>query len=130
MALFIVCEEKVDFDTFVNGKALSKVIDELDKVAAELGAQPLMSFFSMEPDEALSFLEDHDVELESIEVPEVQWFSAREGLATVRSLLEFLQQNVDVVANRESVVSDLQEFEKVLSQADAGNIRWYLAIDF
>ncbi len=122
MALFIKLEEEANFDTFVNGKALSRTADVLDGIAAQLAVKPLMEFYSTNP-------EDLPEEAQGIEITwKEEWFIASDGLATVRTLLSYFQNN-KVAGIDEMVIADLEEFEQVLDEADKRAIKWHLEID-
>jgi hypothetical protein len=45
----VLDKEDVDFDAFVNGKAVAKAVDELADVCAKLGLPPLDNFLAMSP---------------------------------------------------------------------------------
>ena len=124
MALYIVLENKAPgFDPFVNGKVLGQSENRLAEIAGRLGVRPLMEFFSINPDESREFLNSEG--LSDIEVPGEQWFSAEDGLHTVRTILREVKNLTDL----EAVKADLLEFESVLQQAQAKGIRWHLAVD-
>ena len=123
-ALFIKLDRDVDFDTFVNGKALSRTADVLDKLAAQLGVKPLMEFFSTDP----AALPE---EAAGIEITwKEEWFPASEGLATIRALLSHLEANDVPGVDKDRVMADLKEFEQVLGEADKRAIQWHLEVDY
>lgn len=123
-ALFIKLEKEVDFDTFVNGKALSRTSDALDELAARLGVEPLIEFFSTDP-------ENLPEEAEGIEITwKEEWFAASEGLVTVRALLSHLEATDVAGIDKDRVIADLKEFEQVLGEADKQGIKWHLEVDY
>jgi hypothetical protein len=135
-ALYIVLERDIDgFDPFVNGKALSVHNDDLDRLAKEIGVTPLMDFFSVSPEEALDFIQG-EFEASGEEMPELppphpeKWFLPDEGLRTVQALQEHLVMNKESPQDWKGVLSDLDEFEKVLKRAQKENVRWHLGVDF
>jgi hypothetical protein len=132
VAYFIVLQQEISgFDPFVNGKHLAAESDRLDQVAAELGVPPLMQFFSVSPEELGDVLESLDVDdMPDAELAEESWFEAREGLATVRALLCYLRENIGAVGNSAGVISDLEDFERVLSEAEERQVKWHLGVDF
>jgi len=133
VALYIVLEQKpADFDPFVNGKALSHAEEDLAKIAEQFSGKPLMSFFSARPEEVEDFLADEGIDPKFIglEPTALQWFEASEGLQTVRTFLQHLKQNPGVIKNSPKIVRDLEEFERVLSEAEKRKLRWHLAVDY
>lgn len=128
-ALYIVLEREIEgLDSLVNGKALAKASEALKRLAHQVGVRPLMEFFSADAGELGEFLADHDVE--AGEVPSEQWFSASDGLATVRALLSQARKGGVGLASDPDVITDLEEFERVLGEAERHQIRWHLAVDY
>jgi hypothetical protein len=130
VALYIVPEREVPgFDTSVSGKALGRS-SHLDRLAQRAGVRPLMGFFSIHPEGAAAFINDHGGELSEGGLPGEQWFAAEDGLATVRGLLRQLAANPSAAPNAGSIAADLREFEAVLTRLAAEGVRWHLAVDY
>jgi hypothetical protein len=127
-AWYIVLERKIPgFDPFVNGKALARAGEKLEKLAKAAGVTPLMKFFIASPDELAEFAADHGASLKGAGVESAeQWFSPGEGLKVVHVLLEAVEKQ----AGDAGVVSDLKEFQSVLETAQKHGVRWHLAVDF
>ena len=125
VAWYIVLErETPGFDHSVNGKAVAKASAQLDSFAKEKVLPPLMSFFSISPEELAGFAEDHGVSLE--QSPSEKWFSADDGLKTVNGLIDGAEKHkLDA-----RVIADLREFQTVLEVAKQHDIGWHLAVDF
>ena len=91
-SLYIVVEgEDPGYDIFVNGHALARNEDALEKLAASLSVRPLLEFFSAD-ENAMALLVDqgsgNPAWSQTLLPP--QWFDPREGLVTIRALLDFL----------------------------------------
>jgi hypothetical protein len=126
---FIVLEEQSpNLDTYVNGNHLSDETKKLERLAKQIGVKPLMSFFSINPQELNSLLGDASPAELGLTPTEEKWFSAEDGLRTIRALTDHFETEHSV-ANA-PLLSELREFEKVLSAAHQKNIRWHLAIDY
>jgi hypothetical protein len=110
----------IGIDTTVDGKALSRAIELLDRLALSAGVTPLTEFISFESDD-YGVLEEADIEL-----PAVKWSSAADGLRTVRALLDGVRRTRE---GDGALLADLHALEKVLVQADERHVRWHLAID-
>lgn len=123
-AFFIVLDQAVDFDTAVNGKALARAEAALEGVALELGVTPLMDFYSTSP-EALP----EEVTTLVVAFKE-EWFTADDGLLTLRVLLAHLAATPLDDVNNGAVIIDLKQFEQVLAQAAAQDVRWHLEVDY
>jgi hypothetical protein len=131
VALYIVLEKEITgFDHHVSGNALGRAGKLLDLLAEKAGTKPLMQFFSASPEEVSEFAASHggaNEERATVFPPEC-WFSADEGLLTVRALRE--AASTERIQNWERVVSDLDEFERVLNGAKDRGVGWHLAVDF
>jgi len=73
-------------------------------------------------------LDGETIESLGIKVPAEKWFSAKEGLNTVRRLINHLEKLEPSRSNQS--LSNLKEFERVLDAANQGGVRWHLAIDY
>jgi hypothetical protein len=130
VALYIVLERPVPgLDHRVNGKALGHADDLLDALAKKAGSKPLMQFFSLSPQEMSKFALSHGMEAESeTPFPAEQWFRAEEGLATIRGLKGAAKAGK--IENLEKILSDLDEFERVLEAAREHGVGWHVAVDY
>jgi len=130
-SLFIVVEgEDPGYDIFVNGRALARNEEPLERLAEGLEVSPLRAFlFADEPSMAL-ILEDGKIETEiTPHRPQSQWFDPADGLLTVRTLLRFL----DIVpaalgSETPAVFLELREYERVLRKTVAQGLQWHLEI--
>jgi hypothetical protein len=131
-AMYIAVEGgESGFDTFVNGKALSKANEVLEEMAENLGVTPLMKFFSLD-DESRAFLEEEGGigANEDQQSSPTQWFSADEGLTTASTLLDCIAKNAAKLDDPAGVTKDLREFVSILQKIKERGLRWHLAIDF
>jgi hypothetical protein len=104
-ALYIIAKKKSrEFDMLMDGKALAKAEETLGAICTRIGAKRLMDFFSMNPDELADMLGD-----EVANAASEQWFEAKEGLATVRALLSYLERDADSVESAPRVIEDLRQ---------------------
>ena len=128
---YIVLEKEIpNFDVYVNGNALVKESDTLERLAKKIGVRSLMSFFSVSPEELTALVGDHGETIENLGVkaPTEQWFSAEDGLNVVRKLMNNLESLGP--ARSTAVLSNLKEFERVLEAASQCGARWHLAVDY
>ena len=75
--LYIVVEgEDPGFDIFVNGRALARNEDALEKMAHRIGVKPLLEFFSADENSMALLLEEGAGDPEWAKtLPPPQWFS-------------------------------------------------------
>lgn len=132
-SLYIVVEgEDPGFDIFVNGHALARNEDALERLAERLKVSPLLEFFSADEDSMALLLEQGAGNPEWAQhLPEPQWFAPATGLVTVGALLEFLRGSPTAFGSETTaVVSELREYERVLRKAAERGLRWHLAVSW
>src|SRR5229473_4683638 len=79
---YIVLEKDIpNFDVYVNGNMLAKESDALERLAKKSGVTPLLSFFSIDPEEVTSLVGDEGETIERLggKATKEQWFNAEEG---------------------------------------------------
>lgn len=124
VAYYIVLEKDMPGKNIsVDGKALAKEEEKLKEIARLQGVNDLMSFFSASPCEVEDFFDEYG----DMDIPETEWFSPDEGLATVRAILDYMEMKPFI--NNERLLDDLKNFEEILLEAQKYNIKWHLAID-
>ncbi len=131
--MFIVVEgEDPGFDIFVNGKALARNEDGLEKLAQKLGVKPMLEFFSADENSMALLLDEGAGDPEWAKtLPPPQWFSPEDGLITVCTLLDFLREHpVALGTDTGAVVKETEEFERVLRKTAQRHLRWQLAVSW
>jgi hypothetical protein len=132
-SLYIVVEgEDPGFDIFVNGHAMARNEDALERLAAALRVPPLLQFFSADENSMCLLLEQGAGDPEwASHLPQPQWFDPRQGLVTVRALIDFLGSTpVSLGSETPPVLSELREYERVLQKAAQYKLRWHLAVSW
>jgi len=133
VSLYIVVEgDDPEFDTFVNGQALARNEDALERLAARLQVKPLLDFFSADMNSMALLLEQGTGNPEwAGHLPQPQWFAPADGYATVVALLEFLTANPAALGSEtELVVRELCEYETVIRKTFNRSLRWHLAVSW
>src|ERR1700755_2987507 len=129
--LYIVVEgEDPGFDIFVNGRALARNEDALEKMAQRMGVKPLLEFFSADENSMALLLEEGAGDPEWAKtLPPPQWFSPADGLITVSTILDHLRQWPTALGSETApIVTELEEYERVLTKTAVKNFRWQLAV--
>ena len=132
-SMYIVVEgEDPGFDIFVNGRALARNEDGLEKLALRLGVRPLLEFFSADENSMALLLEEGAGDPDWAKtLPPPQWFSGDEGLVTVQSLLGYLRDAPGAFgADTAAVISELEQYETVLKKTAERELRWQLAVSW
>lgn len=120
------------FDTFVNGRALARNEDALERLAVRLGVKPLIDFFSADDNAMALLLEEGagNPEFEGRLLPP-QWYRGEEGLTTVSAILQALRDDPALIGSEgEFIREELEEYELVLQKTADRNLRWHLAVSF
>jgi len=91
--MYIVVEgEDPGYDIFVNGHALARNEDALEKLALRLGVKPLLEFFSADENSMALLLEEGAGDPEwARTLPPPQWFTPEDGLITICTLHDYLR---------------------------------------
>lgn len=118
-AYFIVLDsDEPGFDSFVDGKMLTKRIRAVNKIARSLGLKQFEDYAFQD----LSEFGGPDMEPE--------WFDAAEGKNWASRILQHLQENPDSVKDAVAVTADLADFVNVFREAETRGLKWHLELDF
>lgn len=131
--MYIVVEgDDPEFDIFVNGRALARHEDGVEKLALSLGVRPLIDFFSADENSMSLLIEEGAGNSELIKrLPPPQWYRGDEGLHTVSALLKALQDEPHLLGSEgPQILAELEEFARVLSKTEERGLRWHLAVSW
>jgi hypothetical protein len=132
-SLYIVVEgDDPGYDIFVNGQALARNEDALEQLAGRLKVTPLLEFFSADENSMALLLEQGVASPEwARHLPQPQWYDAPDGLKTVCSLIEFLEQNAAALGSEtQPVLTELREYERVLRKTALYGLHWHIAVSW
>jgi hypothetical protein len=132
-SLYIVVEgEDPGFDIFVNGHALARNEDALERLAESLGVPPLLQFFSADENSMCVLLEQGAGDPEwARQLPDPQWYDPIQGLITVRALIQYLSSSpVSFGSETQPLLLELREYETVLSKTEKYHLRWHVAVSW
>ena len=119
-SLYIVVEgEDPGFDIFVNGHALARNEDALERLAESLRVSPLLEFFSADENSMCLLLEQGAGDPEwAINLPEPQWFDRHRwsALLSARSFDFLVETPVSFGSETLPVLGELREYERVLAE--------------
>jgi len=132
-SFYIVVEgEDPGFDIFVNGHALARNEDALERLANSLGVPPLLQYFSADENSMCVLLERGAGDPEwARHLPEPQWYDPTLGLVTVRALIQFLSKSsASFGSETQPLLMELREYDTVLAKTSKYNLRWHLAVSW
>jgi hypothetical protein len=131
--MYIVVEgEDPGFDIFVNGRALARNEDALEKLAQRLGIKPMLEFFSADENSMALLLDEGAGDPDWAKtLPPPQWFAPEDGLISLCTILDFLREHPTALGSETGpVVKEMEEFEKVLRKTAHRHLRWQLAVSW
>jgi hypothetical protein len=132
-SMYIVVEgEDPGFDIFVNGRALARNEDAVEKLSLRLGVRPLIEFFSADENSMSLLIEEGAGNRELMQrLPPPQWYSPSEGLVTVEALIAALEDEPQQLGSEgEQVLAELVEYRRVLRKTQKRQLRWHLAVSW
>jgi hypothetical protein len=132
-SLYIVVEgEDPGYDIFVNGQALARNEDALERLAERLHVTPLLEFFSADENSMALLLEQGVASPDwARHLPQPQWYPAPDGLVTVCALIEFLAENPAALGSETPpVLLELKEYERVLRKTAGHHLNWHIAVSW
>jgi hypothetical protein len=120
------------YDTYVNGRALARHEDAVEKLALQLGVRPLIEFFSADENLMSQLVEGGagDEELMK-QLPPPQWYRPEDGLQTIEALIEALQDEPQKLGSEGVLVlEELREYAVVLRKTAERGMPWHMAVSF
>jgi len=118
-AYFIVVNnDDPGFDSFVDGKMLTKRIDDVNKIAERLGLKKFEDYAFQD----LGEFGGPDMEPE--------WFDGVEGANWMSLILQELRNNPDTIKDLNAVTEDMEDYLGVFNEADKRGLKWHLELDF
>jgi hypothetical protein len=132
-SMYIVVEgEDPGFDIFVNGRALARHEDALERLALRLGVRPMIEFFSADENSMSLLIEEGAGNPDLMRrLPPPQWYSAGDGLKSVQALVECLKDDPQQLGTEgPQVLAELQEYARVLEKTMNADLRWHLAVSW
>lgn len=132
-SMYIVVEgEDPGFDIFVNGRALARHEDALEKIALRIGVKPLIEFFSADENSMSLLIEEGAGNADLMRrLPPPQWYTGGDGLATVRALIAALEDAPHQLGTEgPQVLSELREYARVLEKTMRAGLRWHIAVSW
>ena len=118
-AYFIVLNnEDPGFDSFVDGKMLTRNLTSINKITGQLGLKAFDEYAFQD----LSEYGGPDME--------PQWFEATEGAEWVTRIMQHLRDNAAAIADVEAVLQDLEDYLRVFTEAGNRGLKWHLELDF
>jgi len=108
-----------------SGKAIARESNRLDITAKSKGVQPLTSLLSENQATLIEQMKAEGFDPTKMRLPPEHWFSATEGLKTVRTLADQVTTNLNNYKQPNPILRDLKAAESLLIAAESANIQFH-----
>jgi hypothetical protein len=108
-----------------SGKALARESDRIDSAARRRGVTPLTSLLSESQAALIAQLQADGFDPSKMRLAPEQWFTAGEGLKTVRALIAQVSENLNDFKQPNPILRELKAVDALLTAADAAGVRFH-----
>jgi hypothetical protein len=108
-----------------SGKALARESDRLDTAARAKRVTPPTSLLSESQAALIAQLKADGFDPSKMRLPPEQWYSAADGLKTVRALAEHVTANLNDFKQPNAIIKELRAAEALLAAADAAGVKFH-----
>ena len=105
-------------------RALVRVREGLDRLAAKAGLTSLLAFESYAPEDTEGLLDEET----QAQQPPAEWFPASAGLTAIDALYEYLEAHSGVLAGQAEVMEELSDLGDELEAAQRAGVRFRFAV--
>ena len=133
MSLYVVTRVEVpgyDCLNLLDGKGLSRHLEEIDQVCFDIALKPLSGFLGLSANVFDSYETGIDVGGSPQENSEEVWFAPRECLETVSGLLEPIGRTPYCSLATEVLVYDMKALRTILLELQHRSVEFHLSIDW
>lgn len=117
--------ESATYTKSATGKALARELDRLDMPARATRVQAITALLSENPAALAEQMRADGFDPSKMRLPPEQWFSATEGLKTVRTLAEYVAANLNNFKQPNPILRDLKAAEALLAAAEGAGVRFH-----
>jgi len=108
------------------GKALAREADRLDTAARRKSVASLTSMLSENQAVLIAQLKEEGFDPSTMRLPPEQWFTAAEGLKSVRALIEHVGANLNDFKQPNPILRDLKAVEALLTAAETAGVKFHM----
>ena len=108
------------------GKAIAREIERLDSTARRKSVIEPSSLLSESQAKLIEQMKAEGFDPSGMRLPPEQWFSAAEGLKTMRALIEYVSANLNDFKQPNPILRDLRAAEALLIAADTAGVKFHL----
>jgi hypothetical protein len=130
LAIFVTLEKdlpdaRAAYAKAASGKALARESDRLDAAARAQKVTPITSLLSENPQALAEQMRADGFDPSKMRLPPEQWFTAAEGLRTVRALSAHVSADLNKFKQPNPILRELKAAETLLTAAEASGVRFH-----
>jgi hypothetical protein len=107
------------------GKALAREADRLDSAARRRDVATPTSLLSESQAALMAQMQANGLDPSKMRLPPEMWYSAADGLKTVRALAEYVAARLNDFKQPNPILRDLKAAETLLVAADAAGVKFH-----
>jgi hypothetical protein len=132
LALTITLEKELPEATAIytkaaSGKALARESDRLDSAANRRSVTPITSMLSESQKALIAQMIEEGFDPGKMRLPPEVWFSAAEGLKTVRAISEHVTGALNDFKQPNPILRDLKAVEALLVAAESAGVKFHFS---
>src|SRR3954453_23413060 len=117
--------ESAAYAKAASGKALARELDRLDLAARTVKVTAIESMLSESQAALIAQLKEEGFDPAKMRLPPEQWFTAADGLKTVRALAGHVEKNLNDFKQPNPILRNLKAAETLLSAAENAGVRFH-----
>ena len=110
-----------------SGKALARESDRLDSAASRRSVTPITSMLSESQKALIAQMIEEGFDPSKMRLPPETWFTAADGLKTVRALHEHVTANLNDFKQPNPILRDLKAVEALLITAETAGVKFHFS---
>src|SRR4051812_29954644 len=107
------------------GKALARELQRIDFAARKCKVAQPSTMLSESSAALIAQLKEDGFDPSKMRIPPENWFSAAEGLAVIRALIDHVGANLNDFKQPNPILRDLRAAEALLTAADAAGVKFH-----
>ena len=131
LALTITLEKELPqtaaYSKATSGKALARESDRLDSAANRRAVTPITSMLSESQQALIAQMIEEGFDPTKMRLPPEQWFTAAQGLKTVRALIEHVTAALNDFKQPNPILRDLKAVEALLVAAETAGVKFHFS---
>jgi hypothetical protein len=107
------------------GKALARESARIESAARRKGVTGISGFLSEDQSRLVEQMKADGFDPSKMRIPPERWFTAGDGLVTVRALAAYVTANLNDFKQPNPILRDLKAADAVLAKAESNGVRFH-----